>query len=84
MSAEARTCSSCGMGQDIPLRPGAVECHALPPTVVLVPGQGMVAVFPQCHGNVSCGFWTEKGVGITNKSTEKTTGKPTEKANGTT
>jgi len=84
MSAEGRTCSSCGHGVPIPLHPDAVECHGAPPAVAVIPGKGMVAVFPQCHVSVSCGVWTAKGVDGANDSTGKTTEKTTGESNGTT
>lgn len=84
MSAETRTCNSCGHGVEVPLRMGAVECRALPPNVLLLPGQGLVSAFPQCHGGMSCGYWAPKGVDVMEKAIEKTTEKPKEKAHGET
>ena len=83
MSAEARTCSSCGHGVEVPLRLGAVECRARPPTVIPTQ-QGLVSAFPQLHGSMGCGCWAPKGVVMMVAAAEKPTEKPTEKANGET
>ena len=83
MSAEARTCSSCGYGVEVPLRLGAIECRAQPPTVIPT-SQGLISAFPQLHGSMGCGHWVPKGVEVMAVHAEKPTEKPTEKAHGKT
>lgn len=77
MSGEARTCASCAHAHAMPLAPlpGAIECRERPPQLLVVPGQGLTAMFPVLRDTMGCGRWKSKGVEVFTSSTAKTTEK---------
>ncbi|HJX19118.1 MAG TPA: hypothetical protein VJ437_13125 [Acidiferrobacterales bacterium] len=83
MSAESRTCSSCGNSVPVPAALGrSVECHGAPPQLVPTP-QGMACVWPQCSPGWWCAVWIAKPVQVfTLKPTEKPTKNTTEDTHG--
>lgn len=84
MTAEARTCETCGHSEPVALQPTAVECRMNPPVVMPLPGHGLMAIFPQLLKGSRCSQWVTRGVEMKPGATKKTAEKPGEKANGTT
>lgn len=56
MRGDNERCDNCALGILIPLGQG-VSCRGAPPSVVIVPGQGIAAAFPVVPVGEWCGFW---------------------------
>lgn len=56
MRGDNERCDNCHKGTPIPLGQG-VHCHGAPPTVLILPGQGIGSAFPVVPAGEWCGLW---------------------------
>jgi hypothetical protein len=84
MTGETRSCGNCGHSEPVALQPSAVECRINPPVVMVLPGHGFVAVFPQVVKGSRCSKWVSQGAEIRTGAASKTAEKPGGKTDGTT